>query len=124
MANSSGHPGLDPAVVDKLLELLSSDDQFRDSFHKNPGAALAELGYKAPAPGAQGKTAAPAGDATTSFACMETQKIASKEEIQAAREELQRLLTAAGNHNNPHAFEAGRVGDFLKSVSGDGNPTA
>ncbi|MFD1295882.1 NHLP-related RiPP peptide [Lysobacter gummosus] len=124
MANSSGHPGLDPAVVDKLLELLSSDDQFRDSFHKNPGAALAELGYKAPASGAQGKTAAPAGDATTSFACMETQKIASKEEIQAAREELQRLLTAAGNHNNPHAFEAGRVGDFLKSVSGDGNPTA
>ncbi|MEH6420329.1 NHLP-related RiPP peptide [Pseudomonas sp. CGJS7] len=115
MTNSSGHPGLDPAIVDKLLDLLSSNDGFRESFHKNPAAALAELGYQAPLTSEKAAARSTGEEAAPAFACMITRQIASKEEILAARAELQRHLTAGGNHNNPHAFEAGRVGDFLKN---------
>lgn len=124
---NSFHPGLDPAVADRLLELLGNDDAFRALFQKDPAAALASLGHGPAVEAAQAAQAADTagadrlsvsdgdggGEASVDYACMATREIASKEEILAAREALQRYLIAGGNHNNPHAFEAGMVQDFL-----------
>lgn len=64
--------GLDPNLVDTLLDLLSSDDAFRDQFSADPAAALQSLG-------ATDVSLAP---------CMEVETLASKETIAAARNEL------------------------------------
>ena len=36
---------LDPKVADKLLDLLSTDNEFRRLFKKDPQAALAKVGH-------------------------------------------------------------------------------
>lgn len=41
--------GLEPKVARKLLDLLSSDNDFRRLFKKDAHAALVKAGYKAPA---------------------------------------------------------------------------
>ena len=38
-------PALEPQVANKLLDLLSTDDSFRDLFAKDTKAALAIAGY-------------------------------------------------------------------------------
>ncbi|HWS27284.1 MAG TPA: NHLP-related RiPP peptide, partial [Xanthomonadales bacterium] len=37
---------LDPKVTKKLLDKLSTDNEFRTLFKKDAGAALAKVGYK------------------------------------------------------------------------------
>jgi putative modified peptide len=39
---------LDPKVAGKLLDKLSTDNEFRRLFKKDPKAALSSVGYKAP----------------------------------------------------------------------------
>lgn len=107
---AAGHPGLDAVMADTLLEKLSSDDGFRALFHANPIQALADLGVDAAqalAPVAPG-----VGDP---FYCMTTTQLASKEEVAAARTELQAHLTRAGNHAVIFCFEAERIASALDS---------
>ena len=40
---------LDPKVADKLLDKLSTDNEFRRLFKKDPAAALAKVGHVIPA---------------------------------------------------------------------------
>lgn len=68
---------LDPKVVTKLLELLSSDDGFRKRFSESPEEALKEAG---------------ATDLSAA-SCFKVQALASKEQIRAARERLESQLT-------------------------------
>jgi putative modified peptide len=68
---------LDPKVVTKLLDLLSSDDDFRKRFAESPEDALKEVG---------------ASD-LSSARCLKVQALASKAQIQAARERLESQLT-------------------------------
>lgn len=103
MANTrggAGHPPLDPAVADKLLELLSTDDSFRERFAENPTVALTEVGYNVPE-----------GLAPT---CMTTEQLASKEEIAAVREQLKSLLMSANAYFVPHCMEAGKIDSALR----------
>ncbi len=57
-------------VVDRLLDKLSSDDQFRSSFQNNPRAALDSIG---------------ASDVDCGE-CMHPQNLASKEQLQQSRQ--------------------------------------
>ena len=89
------HTPFDPAVADKLLELLSTDNDFRDLFAKDPVAAVRKAGHDIPE------------DAL--MACMTTVQIAPKEEIAQARALIKDFLTSAAAYNNPHCFEGGRI---------------
>jgi putative modified peptide len=79
--------GLDPKVVDELLDKLSSDDGFRALYASDPSAALRSVGHEGEDP-----------------PCMEVKALASKETILQARDELRDTLLGA-LHNIPHKLE-------------------
>lgn len=94
------HPPLDARAADKLLDLLSTDNEFRRLFKKDPHAALARVGHSLPR--------------ETSLACMSVKHIAPKREIAAARDEIKSQLVSSGSYVNPHCFEAGKVTSNLR----------
>jgi len=81
---------LTPALIDKLLDKLGSDDTFRSAFQHNPAAALHALGAPEPF------TAGP---------CLNPKKLASKEEIQKSRAIIRDKLHGGGGHS-VHCLEA------------------
>ncbi|MDX1555849.1 MAG: NHLP-related RiPP peptide [Xanthomonadales bacterium] len=101
-AKKSGgaHPPLEPQVADRLLDLLSSDNSFRRLFKRDPHAALKEVGHEL--------------SPETTLTCMSVNRIATKQEIDAAREQIKSQITAQGMYNVPHCFEAGMIASTLK----------
>lgn len=94
---------LDPKVADRLLDLLSTDNEFRRLFKKDPQAALVKAGWKPPkaeAPGAakarKGPPFTPPGPPTMvpPVTCMTVDRIAPKEQIIRSRSELKAMLTS------------------------------
>ncbi len=73
----------------RLLDLLSSDDAFRERFAADPSAALTALGAS-PSEAAAG--------------CVAIDHLASKEAFAAAREALLAHLTEVAAFLNPHCF--------------------
>lgn len=108
---NSTHAPLPAIVADKLLEMLSTDDDFRSLFQENPAAALARLGHAQPVTRADNLPPSE-GDA---FYCMTSNKLASKEEIAASREELKHFLTAQSDHHVVFCFEAGKITSTLRA---------
>lgn len=106
--NAAGHDGLDPVIVDLLLERLSTDDDFRAVFQTNPAQALASLGV---GQATEGASAPP--EPGDNYYCMTSTNLASKEEIAATRALLQKHLAAAGNHNVIFCFEANKIRSAL-----------
>lgn len=94
------HEPLDPSAVEKLLQLLATDDGFRASFEKNPAEALRECGIELP------ENKVPT--------CLTVGTLASKREIQEARELIQQYLLSKGTYYVPHCLEAGQVSSTLK----------
>lgn len=86
---------LEPKVVKKLLDLLSTDNEFRRLFKKDAHAALIKAGFK-PTVQAGAKTGLAATTAATSGgACLQlqtTDKIATKECIVRDRAKLEQAL--------------------------------
>lgn len=80
---------LDPKVAGKLLDKLSTDNEFRRLFKKDPKSALVQAGYKLP----KGDTAALA-ELERTCCCMAVQSIAPKAEVIKARDALHSMLTA------------------------------
>ena len=78
-------------VVDALLDKLSSDDQFRDLFKRNPRAALAQLGHHTDkaVEGVRG---------SDPVMCLQGAELASKEEIRASRDILSERLSGSMFH--------------------------
>lgn len=99
------HEPLQPEVADKLLEKLSSDDDFRDLFQRDATAALAQVGH----PPAQKLVASGSYYPTDAFACMTTTQLASKDAISQARQQLTGTLTGSGSHTDPHRFDSGNI---------------
>lgn len=99
MSSTSGGPGpLASEVVDRLLDLLSSDDAFRALFVADPAAALVQAGHMADA------------DALALLRQqLAVQELASKEVIAAAREEIRASLTC-GMAMHPIQLDAGPGG--------------
>jgi putative modified peptide len=84
---------LDPALADRLLDLLSTDDLFRERFQRDHIAALRTIGYESPSPGLMTACGlAPMAQAEPFRDCR-VQDLASKEAISAAREEIRSMLT-------------------------------
>ncbi|CAD0301632.1 NHLP-related RiPP peptide [Xanthomonas hortorum] len=103
----NAHPPLDASIADRLLELLSSDDDFRECFQCNPTQALAQIG----AAGANADDSVPG--AGEPYFCMTTNQLASKEEIALARAELHSYLTQNANHTVIFAFESESIRSTL-----------
>lgn len=75
-AANNTHLPFDASTTDKLLELLATDDDFRDCFQCNPAQALAQIG----APGVSADNAVPSvGEA---YYCMNTSQLASSRTLQ------------------------------------------
>lgn len=77
---------LEPAIADRLLDLLSTDNGFRRAFRKDPVAALLQIGH---APRTQ--------DVDAELAYLRTsltvERLATKERIARSREEIRKMLT-------------------------------
>lgn len=78
---------ISPELVSKLLDKLSSDDEFRAVFQKNPRIALAYLGH-------EGATNSGPKDSGV-WGCAQCDQLASKETIRATRDELQKQLISS-----------------------------
>ena len=93
MSDPTHGQGPEPMPVElarRLLQLLSSDDDYRANFHRDPVAALAQIGY----------TDATAGQCM-SFSDGAT--LASKESISSASTRLESMLVSR------FAFEGGQA---------------
>ena len=89
---------LSEELVDKLLDKLSSDNEFRTVFQKSPRIALAYLGHDA---------AAYASDTDKgAWACMSVEKLASAADIKKSRDVLRKQLLTANAKMNPVTLEA------------------
>lgn len=75
----------DPAVADRLLDLLSSDDAYRALFEREPRVALAQIGH----------VLADGEDCTFGI------QLASKAVIAGAREEVKAMLLVGLNQTVP-----------------------
>lgn len=112
---------LDPKVADKLLDLLSTDNEFRRLFKQDPQAALAKVGYQpaieAMAASRRGPPLTPPGPPANIppvFACARVGSIATKQEISAARDELKAYLTSTAALTVIFCFESGKVTSNLR----------
>lgn len=82
-----------PEVADKLLDRLSTDDDFRELFQNDPSAALKQVGHEAPEKmrGVRGSDPAMCTNLNNG--------LASKEAIRAGRESMKAALTSTLAHN-------------------------
>lgn len=92
---------LEPKVADRLLDLLSTDNDFRRLFKKDPQAALAKVGHPeaktALAAQRKGPPFPPPGpppQVPPVWDCCHVARIAPKNEIIKARESLREYLTS------------------------------
>lgn len=99
MAKKKG-PGpapLDPKVTKKLLDKMSTDNDFRRLFKQDAGAALAKVGYKVEAA------------ATSVGGCMQLKsgaRIAPKAKIVRDRAKLEKTLNSIVNFSVASGFSA------------------
>lgn len=88
---------LDPKVTKKLLDKLSTDNEFRRLFKKDASAALAKVGYRIDA------------GATSADSCMQlktTDRIAPKTKIVRDRAKLEKALNSVVNFFCAKGFSA------------------
>jgi putative modified peptide len=101
----AGAPGkaapLDAKVASKLLDKLSTDNEFRRLFKNDPAAALTKVGHQIPADGLSG-------------CCTSIASIAPKREILAARDALNTYLTSTSSQTVVFCFESGKVASSLR----------
>lgn len=106
---------LSPKVADRLLELLSTDNEFRRLIKKDPQAAFIQAGYKPSKelaawmklPPIKGKPPAlPPGVPAPPWMCCNIDRIAPKAQVQSARSQLKSMLTS-GMSQMPIALSAG-----------------
>ena len=89
---------LSEELVDKLLDKLSSDNEFRAVFQKSPRIALAYLGHDA--------AAKVGGEDQGAWMCMKCDKLASAEIIKASRDELKKQLLSSKAQYSPIRLQA------------------
>ncbi len=93
----TGAPGkaapLDPKVASKLLDKLSTDNEFRRLFKKDPRTALIQAGYKLPKGDAEA-----AARFEQLCGCAKVESIATKSDIRKSRQEIMANLTAGLGH--------------------------
>lgn len=98
MSPTSPKAPLPAELVERLLDLLSSDDAFRERFAAEPSQALASIG---------------AGKDVTEPCCDPLSTLASKEEFAMLRDQIAQQLQIKTPFLVPFFFEAGRIGAEL-----------
>lgn len=102
---------LDPKIADKLLDLLSTDDDFRELFSSDPQAALAQVGYQREPEASLAKTTSDDSIARKAFGdCCSVSELASKEVILEARDAIRSMLTSGLGQITPQ-LDAGLTND-------------
>jgi putative modified peptide len=92
-----------PALADRLLDLLSTDDLFRERFQRDHLAALRTIGYESPTPGQM--TACGEVDPLAvmePFRDCKVRNLVPKEVIKGAREEIRAMLLRGLNQTVPN----------------------
>lgn len=92
---------LEARIADRLLDLLSTDDGFRDRFQRDHLSALAEIGYVPQEPGAMTACGTTVAAAPAPFRDCKVEQLASKDIIASARDEIRAMLTRGLNQNTP-----------------------
>ena len=77
-------------VVDQLLDLLATDDSFRELFARNPEAAFERMGYP-PTPG--------------QLECCKPGKLASKDVIEQTRDEMRQSMMLGSLAQIPNRWD-------------------
>ncbi|MGW1768416.1 NHLP-related RiPP peptide [Streptomyces sp. NPDC002073] len=95
-----------PKVVDRLLDLLATDDAFRELFQQNRHAALVQAGYELSEE--QLRAGSP-------FWCLTVDQLADKEAIAAARDQLRSYLLAHGAHTIVFLLAADSIPTVLRT---------
>ncbi|TWI05819.1 putative modified peptide [Luteimonas cucumeris] len=93
--NKVGLPPIESKVVDKLLDLLSTDDAFRTLFMSNASAALEQIGY-----------VQPEDSDLHAGLCLVVSNLASKEDIIRDRTKLEKSLNSVVNFFVPKELQA------------------
>ena len=100
MANSKGKGHqLEPHVVKRLLDGLTSDDDFRSRFETDAQAALESIGYVPP-------TEVGVASAGSCLQMKSGASLASADQIAGARDSLESSLNAIQNFTAPSALMA------------------
>lgn len=92
---------LDPALADRLLDLLSTDDLFRERFQRDHLAALRTIGYEPPAPGQMTACGLVTNAQPEAFRDCRVHELASKETILVARAEIKTMLLRGLSQQTP-----------------------
>lgn len=92
---------LDPVIADRLLDLLSADDDFRAQFQHDHLAALRTIGYESPAPGQMTACGLLPVAQMEPFKECKVRELAAKETIAAARNEIRAMLTRGLAQDTP-----------------------
>lgn len=87
-----GPAPLDPKVIQTLLDLLSTDDDFRSLFQKDANAALLQAGHRPPATEGMKTGLAATASAGNCLQMRATDSLASKEAIARDRAKLESTL--------------------------------
>lgn len=96
---------LEPKIADRLLDLLGDSDKFRELFQQDPAAALELIGYQESVAASTFAADSLTTQSMTSIAsCLNVSELASKETIQAAREELRGMLVAGLAYHTPQIW--------------------
>ncbi|WP_407840642.1 NHLP-related RiPP peptide [Streptomyces sp. DSM 116496] len=99
-----------PKVVDRLLDLLATDDAFRELFQHNRHAALVQAGYELSEE--QLRAGSP-------FSCLIVWGLASKATIADARDQLRAHLLADGTHTVVFLLDANSIHTVLRTSQPD-----
>lgn len=92
---------LEARIADRLLDLLSTDDGFRDRFQRDHLSALAEIGYVPQEPGAMTACGLAIAAQPEPFAGCKVHKLASKQQIAHARVEIRAMLLSGLAQETP-----------------------
>ena len=83
---STAKIAIEPVIADRLLDLLSTDNDFRREFKKDPATALLRIGH---VPTKQGAAV----ELAVLRASLSVDRLATKECIARSREEIRKMLT-------------------------------
>jgi putative modified peptide len=92
MATETRTSPMDSAVADRLLDLLSTDDDYRARFQANPRIALEEIGYQSPAMSTMAANGAMRIAVPEALIDCRVENLAPKEVISAGRNEIKTML--------------------------------
>jgi putative modified peptide len=93
---------LDPKIADRLLDLLSTDDDYRELFSSDPQAALAKVGYQRDQEVSATRITPDASTAGKAiYGCCNVGVLASKEAILEARNAIRDMLTGGLAQTTP-----------------------